>query len=122
MYICVYPPSISRFEIEPVKIIHWVRCHASLTAWLKSCIVPFCLATMAISHIGTNILILTIIFYALDVLAVILRIYSRHLKSRALGLDDYAAIIALVSKHPCRCNSWRSELRGGTRLPRLETW
>lgn len=52
--------------------------------------------SMAISHIGTNILILTGIFYALDVLAVTLRLYSRHLKRRALGPDDYSAIIALV--------------------------
>lgn len=54
---------------------------------------------MAISHIGTNAIILASIIYALDVFAVALRVYSRHLKKRALGLDDYCAIIALAS--PC---------------------
>lgn len=52
---------------------------------------------MAISNIGLNAIILASIVYALDVLAVALRVYCRHLKKRALGLDDYCAIIALIA-------------------------
>lgn len=45
---------------------------------------------------GLNLVILSITFELMAILAVILRIYSRRLKKKSLQLNDYAIIVALV--------------------------
>lgn len=56
---------------------------------------------------GIRLIVIEVLFFVLAIVAVGLRIWSRGLKRRALGLDDYAVIVGLVwvlldkDKHCC---------------------
>lgn len=45
---------------------------------------------------GARLILIEVVFFALAIGAVVLRIWSRRLKRRALGLDDYAVVVGLV--------------------------
>lgn len=45
---------------------------------------------------GIRLIVVEVLFFVLAIGAVGLRIWSRNLKRRALGLDDYAVVVGLV--------------------------
>ncbi|MCJ1423149.1 hypothetical protein MMC29_001030 [Sticta canariensis] len=45
---------------------------------------------------GVRLIVIEALFYGLAIGAVGLRIWSRRLKRRALGLDDYAVVVGLI--------------------------
>lgn len=58
-------------------------------------------ANLPIPIEGVNIVVVSIVFEVCAIAAVILRLWSRQIKKKALVFNDYAVIVGLV-RRPCR--------------------
>lgn len=47
---------------------------------------------------GVDVIVVTTVFLALAILAVIGRFYSRYLQRKPISIDDYLIVVALVSR------------------------
>lgn len=73
---------------------------ASLTAGLS----PEQLLVLKDQNHDLQVYIYATVFTILTIMAVVVRVTSRHMKNVAVGVDDVLVILALVGKHLCHCS------------------
>lgn len=64
---------------------------------------------LASSPAGINQIVILAVFYPFAILAIILRISSRSMKHKALELNDYAALLALLLTSGLAAINWVGE-------------
>ena len=77
---------------------------ASLTAGLS----PEQLLSLKDQNHDTEVYIYAVVFTVLAIIAVLVRVTSRHMKNVAVGIDDVLVILALVWKHSSRYEKGQS--------------